>query len=227
MLSPAIRLRPHGPGVTVGPDHTSLDSLPQRNGLIVALAVHCRSQPVLGAIDFLDDVLQVRPTSVWDDRAELLFCDKAAVGGRVNDNCRIEEVPLIRSAMKAAVHFPAIDSLRLSCRIAVPAIQNDVVAVCLAFLLETLETAEQVNVLDGANVGARVVARADDGLPGSGEKGLQKAFVDVGVHVDSFGGNARLPRDEPCRQGDLLGHPFDVLHVRADDHRVIAGAVNL
>lgn len=212
--------------MTVGPDHTSLDLLAQLNSSVVTLAVHRCSQPILRAVDFFDDIFKVRPTSVRGDGAELLVCDQAAVRRRVENDCRIEEVALVRALMEQAIHFPPIADLQIPHGIAVPAIQNNVVALRLAFLFEALETAEQVNILDGADVGVWVGARPDDRLSGRVYEAFQKAFVDVGVHVDPFGGDASLAGNEPRRQCDLLGHLFNVFHVRADDHWVITGAIN-
>jgi hypothetical protein len=128
----------------------------------------------IAVVSTVDNLFLIRVRLARDNKTKLFFLDNLAVIGRVVDDGGLKPETVLLLDVSAA--------------------GNEVVALVLAVLEESLDLFVLHLVLDGTEHGALLIGCAD--LEAGGDLGhcVDHGFVDLLVDVDALGGNADLVR---------------------------------
>jgi hypothetical protein len=139
----------------------------------------------IAVVSTVDNLFLIRVRLARNDKTKLFFLDNLAVVGRVINNGRLEPEAVLLLDVSAA--------------------GNEVVALVLAVLEESLDLFVLHLVLDGTEHGAFFVGCADFEAGGDLGHCVDHGSVDFLVDVDALGGNADLVRKlalERCMRDD-------------------------
>ena len=158
----------------VDEDTAGLETESNTLGSLLILTPDTSTKTGVAVVSTVDDLVLIRVRLARNNETKLLFLDDLAVVGRVVDNGRLEPEALLLLDISTA--------------------GNEVVALVLAVLEESLDLLVLHLVLDGAEHGTLLVGSTD--LEAGGDLGhcVDHGSVDLLVDVNTLGGNADLAR---------------------------------
>lgn len=158
----------------VDEDASGLQTESNTLGGLLVLTPDASTKTGIAVVGTVDDLLLVRVRLDRKNKTELLFLDDLAVVGRVVDDGGLKPETVLRLDISAA--------------------GDEVVALVLAVLEESLDLLVLHLVLDGAEHGTLLVGSTD--LEAGGDLGhcVDHGSVDLLVDVNTLGGNADLAR---------------------------------
>lgn len=170
-------------------------------GGLLVLTPDASTKTGIAVVGTVDDLLLIRVRLDGKNKTELLLLDDLAVVGRVVDDGGLEPEAVLRLDISAA--------------------SNEVVALVLAVLEESLDLLVLHLVLDGTEHGTLLIGSAD--LEAGGDLGhcVDHGSVNLLVDVDTLGGNADLMRELASERhvGDDLTYLTTVLEGTHDELR--------
>jgi hypothetical protein len=156
----------------VDKDTAGLQAESDTLGSLLILAPDTSTETSIAVVGTVDNLLFIRVRLARNNKTKLLFLDNLAVVGRVVDDGGLKPEALLLLDVSTA--------------------GNEVVALVLAVLEESLDLFVLHLVLDGTKHGALLFGCADLEAACDLGHGFDHGFVDLLVDVDTLGGNADL-----------------------------------